>query len=143
MTTLIYSKDNFMEMDSMHDAVATKISIKDKTLTVEYDNLDKKGIIWRNSPASENKKITVEYEFASYCEAKFFQKSKWKFIDLSDEADKFYKLTNNVKFTSYKYSLDSFGQITLFFCIYEKHKYQNFEIGMDATKITYTLYPIV
>ena len=62
MTTLIYSKDNFMEMDSMHDAVATKISIKDNTLMVEYDNLDKKGIIWRNSPASENKKITVEKE---------------------------------------------------------------------------------
>ena len=128
-------------MDPMHDAVATKFSFKDNTLIVEYNNLDQ-GMAWRNTLTSENKKVTIEYEFDSFCEAKFFKKNKVKFVDLPDETDIFYKLTNNIKCTSLKYSVDSFNTLTLFFNIYEKHKYWNFEITMDATKSTYIITPL-
>ena len=56
----------------------------------------------------------------------------------------FNKITKNCIFMSYKYSVDSFNEITLDFEIhkgsrieYKKYKYWGLEISLDATNITY------
>ena len=81
--------------------------------------------------------ITIEYVIDSYCDVKFFRRNKYKYVDLLEENNKFYKLINGCSFMSYKYAIDSFGEIILFFNIREKNKYWCFEISMDAEKIIY------
>ncbi|MBQ7378649.1 MAG: hypothetical protein IJW70_03080 [Clostridia bacterium] len=130
MTTKIFTKENFAEMDSMHDSVATHITIENRTLVITYDNLDQNAIYI-------SKKLTIEYEIDSYCDVRFFKNNKYKFIDLLEEKDKFCKLTKNCTFMSYKYAVDCFREITLEFTIQGKNKYWCLEISMDPTKITY------
>ncbi len=137
MTTQIYSKENFAKMDSMHDSLATHISIDNKTLVIIYDTLDQSIIGQDGLPYYQGKKLTIEYAIDSYCEVRLFKNNKYKYVDLLAEKDKFYKLTNNCKFMSYKYAVDSFKEITLEFTIQGKNKYWNFEISMDPEKITY------
>ena len=143
MNTQIYTKGHFMEMDSMHDYTATQISIKDNTLIVVYGKLDKEGIGEDGLPYYEYKKLTIEYEIQSYCDAKifycyvFFKKNNYKCIDLLREKSQFDKLTKRGTFESYKYSVDSFGELTLHFDIRFKNKDWSCEIELDAEKITY------
>jgi hypothetical protein len=137
MNTQIYTKGHFMEMDSMHDYTATQISIKDNTLIVVYGELDKEGIGEDGLPYYEYKKLTIEYEIQSYCDAKVFKKNNYKFIDLLREKNQFDKLTKSGRFKSYKYSVDSFGELTLHFDIRFKNKGRSCEIELDAEKITY------
>ena len=137
MDTQIYTQGHFMEMDSMHDYTATKISIQDNTLSVVYGKLDQEGIKEDGSPYYKYKKVTIEYEIQSYCDAKIFQKSRYKLIDLLREKNQFDKLTKNGIFESYKYSLDSFGELTLYFDIRFKNKNWSCEIELDAEKVTY------
>ena len=40
MNTQIYNKDNFMEMDPMHDSNASKIEVINSALIITYDGLD-------------------------------------------------------------------------------------------------------
>ena len=137
MNLQIYEKDKFVEMDSMHDSIATSISIKGKSLVVIYDNLDE-GVMGQDGlPYYKSKRLTIEYVIDSYCDAKFFRKNQYKWIDLLEEDNKFYKLTNGCSFMSHKYAIDSFGEIILFFNIRGKNKYWCFEISMDAEKIIY------
>ena len=137
MNLQIYSKDKFVEMDCMHDSIATNISIKNKTLIITYDNLNE-GVMGQDGlPYYKNKRLTIEYVIDSYCDAKFFRKNKYKCVDLLEEDNTFYKLTNGCSFMSHKYAIDSFGEIILFFNIREKNKYWCFEISMDAEKIIY------
>ena len=137
MDLQIYSKDKFIEMDSMHDSIATSISIKNKTLIITYDNLDE-GVMGQDGlPYYKSKRLTIEYVVDSYCDARFFRKNKYKLVDLLQEDNMFYKLTNGCSFMSYKYAIDSFGEIILFFDIRERNKYYCFEISMDAEKIIY------
>ena len=120
MDLQIYEKDKFVEMDSMHDSIATNISIKDKTLLITYDNLNE-GVIGRDGlPYYKNQKLTIEYVIDSYCDVKFFRRNKYKYVDLLEENKKFYELINGCSFMSYKYAIDSFGEIILFFNIREK-----------------------
>jgi len=137
MDLQIYSKDKFVEMNSMHDSIATNISIKNKTLIITYDNLDE-GVMGQDGlPNYKSKRLTIEYVIDSYCDATFFRKNKYKWVDLLEEDNKFYKITNGCSFRSYKYAIDSFGEIILFFDIRERNKYYCFEISMDAKKIIY------
>lgn len=137
MNLQIYSKNRFAEMDSMHDSIATNISIKDKTLIITYDNLNE-GVMGQDGlPYYKSKKLTIEYVIDSYCDAKFFKNNQYRYIDLLEENNKFYKLTNGCSFMSDKYAIDSFGEIILFFDIRGKNKYWCFEISLDADKITY------
>ena len=116
----------------MHDSIATNISIKDKTLIIEYDNLE-----YEQSPNCKYKKLTIEYIIDSYCDAKLYKKNFYKYIDLLENNKLFNKLTRNCSFRSFKYAIDSFNELTLFFYIQGKNKYWNFEINTDATQITY------
>ena len=137
MNLQIYEKDKFVEMDSMHDSIATNISIEDKTLIITYDNLNE-GVMGQDGlPYYQNKRLTIEYVIDSYCDAKFFRNNKYNYVDLLEDKNKFYKLTNGCSFMSYKYAIDSFGEIILFFNIREKNKYFCFEISMDAEKVIY------
>ena len=137
MNLQIYEKDKFVEMDSMHDSIATNISIEDKTLLITYDNLNE-GVMGQDGlPYYKNKKLIIEYVIDSYCEGKFFGKNKFKYVDLLEEINTFYKLIKGCSFMSYKYAIDSFGEIILFFDIRGKNKYWCFEISMDAEKIIY------
>ena len=137
MDLQIYAKDKLVEMDSMHDSIATNILIKDKTLIITYDNLNE-GVMGQDGlPYYKNKRLTIEYVIDSYCDAKFFRKNKYNYIDLLEDKNKFYKLTNGCSVMSYKYAIDSFGEIILFFDIRERNKYFCFEISMDAEKVIY------
>ena len=137
MNSQIYSKDKFAEMDPMHDSIATNISIKNRTLIITYDNLNEGVMSQDGLPYYKNKRLTIEYVIDSYCDAKFFRKNKYKCVDLLEADNKFHKLTNGCSFISYKYAIDSFGEIILFFNIREKNKYYCFEISMDSEKIIY------
>ncbi|MBQ8408765.1 MAG: hypothetical protein IJY39_07855 [Clostridia bacterium] len=137
MNLQIYAKDKFVEMDSMHDSIATNVSIKDKTLIITYDNLNEGVVRQDGFPYYKNKRLTIEYVIDSYCDAKFYRKNKYKCVDLLEENNQFYKLTKGCSFVSDKYAIDSFGEIILFFSIREKNKYFCFEISMDAEKIIY------
>jgi hypothetical protein len=61
-----------------------------------------------------------------------------------EDINMFNKITKDCIFMSYKYSVDSFNEITLDFEIhkgsrieYKKYKYWGLEISLDATNITY------
>ena len=58
--------------------------------------------------------------------------------------EQFNKITKNCLFMSYKYSIDSFNELSLHFSIrkiindkYHKCKYWGLDINLDATNITY------
>lgn len=135
-----------MEMDPMHDSCATQISLENKTLIVVYDHLDEGVLGTDGSPYYKNKRLVIKYEFDSFCDAKlFYGKGKYRVVDLSEGMILFDKLTNNCVFISYKYSVDSFEEITLYFDIrkvrnrkYPNNKYWGLEISMDAPQITYS-----
>ena len=137
MNTQTYSKNDFAKMDSMHDSIATQVSVEDKTLIVIYNHLDE-GVIGNDGvPFYKNPKLTIEYAIASYCDAKLFNGNSYQLIDLLEEKNEFYKLTNNCSFVSYKYAVDSFQEITLFFDVRRKKECWSLEISMDAEKVTY------
>ena len=143
MNTQIYSKDNFMEMDPMHDAYASKIQLENNILIITYNDID--ILNTDGSPYYKYKRLIVKYEFDSFCNAKlYYGKNKYKIINLHEQIDRFYILTNGCIFTSYKYSVDSFEEIALDFFIEKRrkdrwirNKYQRVEISLDATKVTY------
>lgn len=146
MNTEKYSKADFMQMDSMHDCYATQISIENNTLIVIYDNLDEGVLRTDGLPYYKNKRLVINYEFDSFCDAKFYcRKGKYEIVDLLKEKGRFDKLTNNCIFSSYKYSVDSFGEITLHFDIRKvrndkllNNKHWGLEISTDAKEITYS-----
>jgi hypothetical protein len=145
MNTQMYSKDNFMEMDPMHDSNASKIQVINNTLIITYDDLDKGVQNADGSPYYKYKRLVVKYEFDSFCDAKlYYGKNKYKIIDLPEQLDAFNKLTNGCTFMTYKYSVDCFKEITLNFFIRKMRKdrclhntYWGVEISLDATRVTY------
>ena len=145
MNTQMYSKDNFMEMDPMHDSNASKIQVINNTLIITYDDLDKGVQNADGSSYYKYKRLVVKYEFDSFCDGKlYYGKNKYKIIDLPKQLDAFNKLTNGCTFMSYKYSVDCFNEITLNFHIrkmrkdrFLRNKYWGAEISLDATRVTY------
>ncbi len=125
-----------MYMDPMHDSVASEIKAEDNSLIIVYDNLDE-GVL---TPYYKNKKLTIKYEL-EYCEAEFsYRKNKTVYLDVINNAEAFKKLTENCKFISYRFSLDSFGELNLEFSIMNKnrrYKYYYLNIMLHAQKITY------
>ena len=142
-----YQIKNNMSMDSMHDSYATEIEIENNSLIIVYDNLDK-GVLGADGlPYYKNKRLTIKYQFESYCDANIYygkNKCLWM-LDLTDnDIIKFNKITKNCLFMSSKYSIDSFNELTLHFSIrkivngkYHKCKYWGLSINLDATNITY------
>ena len=153
MNTQIYNKDNFMEMDPMHDSNASKIEVINSALIITYDGLDQGVQNADGSPYYKYKRLVVKYEFDSFCDAKlYYGKNNYKIIDLPEHSDTFNKLTNGYIFMSYKYSVDCFKEITLNFDIrkmrnfdirkmrkdrFLRNKYWGAEISLDATRVTY------
>ena len=128
-----YQVNNTMEMDSMHDSYATEIKVENNNLIIVYDNLDKGVLGFDGLPYYKNKRLTIKYHFESYCDANIYygkNKCLWM-LDLTDEdINKFNKITKNCLFMSYKYSIDSFNELSLHFSIrkiindkYHKCKY--------------------
>lgn len=140
-----YLIKNNSDMDPMHDSYATEIRIEDKYLIVIYEDLDKGVLDPEGNPYYKNKKLVIKYEFDSFCDAKvFYGKGKYLQLDLIDDIEKFYKVTSRCLFMSYKYSIDSFNELTLVFSLrkivdgkYYKYKYWGIEINLDATNVTY------
>ncbi len=137
--------DQFMHMDPMHDSYATEIKVENKCLIIIYDKLDE-GVLGEDStPYCKNKKLTIKYDFKSYCDAKiYYSKNKFMDLDITDNLKAFNKITNNCLFMSYKYSVDSFGELSLGFSIRKivnntqlNYKYWGLDIELDAEKITY------
>ena len=104
MNTQMYSKDNFMEMDPMHDSNASKIQVINNTLIITYNDLDKGVQNADGSSYYKYKRLVVKYEFDSFCDGKlFYGKNNYKIIDLSEHPDAFNKLTNGCIFMSYMF----------------------------------------
>lgn len=140
-----YLIKNYSDMDSMHDSYAAEIRVENECLIIVYDKLDE-GVSGEDGQAYyKNKKLTVKYEFQSYCDAVIYHKKhRYLRIDMVAELNKFNKITKNCIFRSYKYSVDSFNELTLRFSIrkiingkYHKYKYSELDINTDAVKITY------
>lgn len=146
MNTQVHSKDNFMEMDPMHDSYASTIQLENNILTITYDDLDKGVRNADGSPYYKYKRLVIKYEFDSFCDAKlYYGKNKYKIIDLQEQIGIFNIMTDGCVFMSYKYSVDCFGEIALNFdirkmrkdkCLHN-HKYWWAEISLDATRVTY------
>lgn len=134
MNTQHYFKNNFTEMNPMHDCFIAEILLQDKSLIVIYDNLNQ-DVFW--TPSCKSRKLTIKYKFESFCYATFYNDNKIKSFDLMEEWDRFNKLKNKLVFISYKYSVDSFKDVTLNYCINGRSKYYNMDIYMDAEEITY------
>lgn len=145
MNTQIYSKDNFMEMDPMHDSNASKIEVLNNTLIITYDDLDKGVQNTDGSPYYKHKRLVVKYEFDSFCDAKlYYGKNKYKILDLQEQIGIFNNLTDGCVFMSCKYSVDCFKEITLSLIIrktrkdrFLHNKYWGVEISLDATRVAY------
>ena len=140
-----YQVKNNMSMDSMHDSYATEIKIENNNLIIVYDNLDKSVLGSDGLPYYKSKRLTIKYNFDSFCTANiYYGKNKCLWLDMLEDINMFNKITKNCIFMSYKYSVDSFNEITLDFEIhkgsrieYKKYKYWGLEISLDATNITY------
>ena len=79
MSKQTYSKENFAEMEPMHDSSASKIQVLDNTLIITYDDLDKGAQNADGSPYYKHKRLVVKYEFDSFCEVKlYYGKNKYK-----------------------------------------------------------------
>ena len=137
MRAQVYTKENFADMDPMHDSFATRIRFEHKTLVVTYDDLDQGVIGCDGLPYYKSKRLTVVYSVGSYCEAELIRDNKRKWFNLLAQKEKFHKITERNTFLSYKYAIDSFREVTLFFSIPSKSKYRNLEIQMDPETITY------
>jgi hypothetical protein len=140
-----YQVKNNMSMDPMHDSYADEIRIENNCLIIVYDKLDE-GVLGPDGLSEyKNKKLTVKYDFQTQCDAKFYYgKNKCLWLDMLEDINKFNKITKDCIFMSYKYSVDSFNEITLDFEIhkgsrteYKKYKYWGLEISLDAANITY------
>ena len=67
-----YQVKNNMNMDSMHDSYATEIKVENNSLIIVYDNLDK-GVLGSDGlPYYKNKRLTIKYQFESYCDANIY-----------------------------------------------------------------------
>lgn len=139
MTIQKFSRENYMEMDSMHDFFASQILVEDKKLIIVYDNLDKDIFNKDGTPYYQHKKLTIEYLIDSYCDAQlYYNRSKSVCLDLLDEKERFDKALRNCTFLSYKYAVDSFRELILYFTVCGKSKYYHFEILLDPESVTYT-----
>ena len=139
-----YSADDFMDMDALHDHYVTDISLDNNTLIIKYDHLD-----WISGPEGlpqyEYKSLAIKYDFRSFCDVTlFYENNKYKCIDLLKKKSVFDKLTKKFEIQSYKYSVDSFGEITMHFwgTKYRKNSRKilcslSMEIHMDAKEISY------
>ena len=140
-----YQIKNNMSMDSMHDSYATEIKIENNSLIVVYDKLDEGVLDSDGNPYYKNKRLTIKYEFDSYCDVNvYYSKNKILWLDMIDDFEKFSKIVKNCLLMSHKYSVDSFNGLILDFSIrkiidgkYFKYKYWGLEIKLDATNITY------
>ncbi len=136
----------FMHMDSMHDSYVSEIKIENNCLIIIYDKLDENGLLACDGTSYyKNKKLTIKYEFETYCDAiVYYSKNKLMHLDMTENNKMFNKLAENCIFCSFKYSVDSFGELKLEFSIektvdgkHRKYKYRYLEIELDAKKITY------
>ncbi len=145
MDKVKYVIKNNLEMDAMHDSYATKIKVENNCLIVVYDNLDQGVLGPDGNPYYKNKRLTITYEFDSYCDAKVYYKdNKFLLIDMTEDMNKFNNVTENCLFMSYKYSVSCFNELLLDYSLrkiindkYYKYKYWGLVIELDATNVTY------
>ena len=141
-----FEKDTFMQMDSMHDSEVREIKIEDKCLFVVYENLDQSLLSANGTPYYKEKKLTITYEFDSLCDATiYYGKNQFLFLDMITDMKKFMKIIKGCQMMSYKYSVDSFGELTLNYALNkmkngkcQKYKYWGIEINLDVINVTYT-----
>ena len=69
------------------------------------------------APYYKSRKLTIKYEFEIFCDAIFYNDNEIKSVDFMKEWDGFNKLKNKLTFISYKYSVDSFQELTLNYSI--------------------------
>lgn len=116
MNIQTYTKDNFFEMDPMHDCTASQILMEDNSLVVIYNDLDEDVFDVDGAPLYNYKTVKIQYNFKSFCDVELYDKKrKCKLLNMLNEKSAFDKLTDKCRFVSYKYSVDSFGQMGLYF----------------------------
>ncbi len=137
MTIQTYTKDEFFEMDPMHDSIASQILLEDKSLVVIYNNLDEDVFGVDGTPLYKYKNVKIQYDFKSFCDVELYDKKrKYKLLNMLNEKSTFDKLTNKCTFVSYKYSVDSFGQMALYFSMNEISR-PDVVFYLDAETVTY------
>ena len=135
-----YTRENFMEMESMHDFFASRILLEGKKLIIIYDNLDKDPLGIEGVSYYQHKKLTIEYMFDSYCDAELYcnyRNKKSVYLNLQEEKGKFDKALCNCTMLCHKFAVDSFGELMLQFGACGKSKYFSFEILLDPESVTY------
>lgn len=140
-----YLVKNHLDMDSMHDSVATEIRVENECLIIVYDKLNE-GVLGKDGQSYyKNKRLIIKYKFQSYCDAViYYRKRRYLWFDMIVELNKFNRITKNCFYVSYKYSVDSFNELSLHFSIqkmidgkHHKYKYWGLDINLDAVNVTY------
>lgn len=107
-----YTLENMMKMDSMHDCIVKEIKIEEDFLIIKYENLVNHIKNSDGNSCYRYDTLVVKYK----CE------SELEIVLVSNEQKKrdvnFSELNRyliNYEIQSYKYSLDSFNELTLYF----------------------------
>ena len=145
MLVQTFTKENFFDMDPMHDCYVSQFSFEDKTLIITYDKLDE-GIVDPNGePLYKYKKLVIRYEFESYCDVEWHSEKKYDVIDFYKKPEEFHKKFKNYVFCNYTFSVNNFYELFLNLTAYKLKKdketcskFFGIEIMLDAKKITYT-----
>ncbi len=145
MLVQTFTKENFFDMDAMHDCDISQFSFEDKTLVITYDNLDEGLVDPNGEPIYKHKRVVIRYEFESYCDVVWRGKKKYGVVDFFENPEDFHKKFKNHTFRSYKYSIDCFNELSLYIVLYklkkdkvQSSKFFELKIMLDAKKITYT-----
>ena len=97
MDKVKYVIKNNLDMDAMHDSYASEIRIEENCLLVVYDNLDEGVLDSDGKPYYQNKRLTIRYEFDSYCDAKVYYKDNVSTLwtdEIDIDADNVYGYVN-------------------------------------------------
>lgn len=140
-----FTRENFFDMDPMHDCYVSQFSFEDKTLIITYDKLDE-GIVDPNGePLYKYKKLVIRYEFKSYCDVSWRGTKKYDVIPFYKHPEEFHNKFKNYVFMNYKFSLDCFDELSLHLTAFKLKKgkelcsrWFGITIMCDVKKITYT-----
>lgn len=132
-----FNKSNILNMEPMHDSIASSIKIEKNVLIIEYNNL--KEVMNNDGPYYKYDNVIIQYTFDTFCDAKLFGK-KIHLCDISEIIENY----PNYKYESFKYSYDSLEELTLYMSVRQyknnktiKTKWNYIEISMDIVSVEY------
>ena len=126
-------------MDSLHDSISYRITISENEVNVFFDDLDK-GVLGKGEkPLYKFKSLAIKYKFEDFTNVIESGNYRYRYL----EAEEFTRKFDGYSFRSHKFSVDSWGYLTLFFEVYKNRqnkylrKHKNIEIELMPIEVIY------